>query len=69
MAAKKKVSVRFIAEQCNVSTATVSRVLNNDDSVTESTRRKVPNVNKIVNTGKCPKPAKRLGHFFAAKIK
>ena len=41
MSAKKDVSVRFIAEQCGVSTATVSRVINNDDSVTDATRRKV----------------------------
>ncbi|MBQ9647769.1 MAG: LacI family DNA-binding transcriptional regulator [Oscillospiraceae bacterium] len=41
MAAKKKVSVRFIAAQCGVSTATVSRVINNDDSVTDATRRRV----------------------------
>lgn len=41
MSAKKEVSVRFIAERCGVSTATVSRVINNDDSVTDATRRKV----------------------------
>ena len=40
MSAKKEVSVRFIAARCGVSTATVSRVLNNDDSVADATRRK-----------------------------
>ena len=41
MAAKKEISVRFLAKQCGVSTATVSRVLNNDPSVTEATRHRV----------------------------
>ena len=41
MSAKKEISVRFIAERCGVSMATVSRVLNHDNSVTDATRRKV----------------------------
>lgn len=41
MSQRKKISIRFIAEQCSVSTATVSRVINNDSSVTDSTRRTV----------------------------
>lgn len=44
MAKKKEISVRFIAEQCGVSTATVSRVLNNDESVKAATRIKVRDV-------------------------
>ena len=38
MSRKKNVSLRFIADKCGVSTATVSRVLNNDSNVTEETR-------------------------------
>ena len=41
MSQRKKISVRFIADQCGVSTATVSRVLNNDKSVADETRRTV----------------------------
>ena len=38
MSRKKNVSLRFIADKCGVSTATVSRVLNNDSRVTAETR-------------------------------
>ncbi len=41
MAQKKEVNIQFIAEKCNVSIATVSRVLNNDNKVAEKTRKKV----------------------------
>ena len=41
MSHKKKISVRFIAEESGVSTATVSRVLNHDKNVSETTRKKV----------------------------
>lgn len=41
MARKKRVSVRFIAERCGVSTATVSRVLNGEPGVADATRRLV----------------------------
>lgn len=44
MSRKKGVSLRFIAEKCGVSTATVSRVLNNDSRVTEETRQAVRKV-------------------------
>lgn len=44
MSRRKKVSLRFIAEQCGVSTATVSRVLNNDSRVTSQTREAVRKV-------------------------
>lgn len=44
MSRKKNVSLRFIAEQCGVSTATVSRVLNSDPRVTEETRELVRKV-------------------------
>ena len=38
---KKDVNIRFIAEKCGVSTATVSRVLNEDSRVAKNTRQKV----------------------------
>ncbi len=41
MAQRKDISIQFIAEQCGVSTATVSRVLNNDRRVSDRTRAKV----------------------------
>ena len=41
MSKKKGVSVKFIAEKCGVSTATVSRVLNDDNKVAEDTRKLV----------------------------
>ena len=41
MSKRKSVSVKFIAEKCGVSTATISRVLNNDPKVSDSTRQKV----------------------------
>lgn len=41
MAQRKDISIHFIAQQCGVSTATVSRVLNNDRRVAEKTRVKV----------------------------
>lgn len=41
MAQRKDVSIQMIAEQCGVSTATVSRVLNNDPKVAETTRQMV----------------------------
>ena len=44
MSIRKKVSVRFIAHKAGVSTATVSRVLNNNKNVTEETRQKVLDV-------------------------
>lgn len=49
MPQKKQVSIRFIASKAGVSTATVSRVLNNDNSVTENTRRKVLQVMEQYN--------------------
>ena len=44
MAQKKEVSIRLIAQECGVSTATVSRVLNNTSNVSDETRHKVINV-------------------------
>jgi len=41
MAQRKNVSIQMIARQCGVSIATVSRVLNNDPKVAESTRQKI----------------------------
>ena len=41
MAQRKDVSIQMIAEQCGVSTATVSRVLNNEPKVAETTRQMV----------------------------
>lgn len=41
MAQRKDVSIQMIAELCGVSTATVSRVLNNDPKVAETTRQMV----------------------------
>lgn len=38
---KKDVNIRYIAEKCGVSTATVSRVLNDGANVAENTRQKV----------------------------
>ena len=43
MARKKEVSIRLIAQECGVSTATVSRVLNNTSKVSDETRHKVIN--------------------------
>lgn len=41
MAQRKDVSIQMIADQCGVSTATVSRVLNSDPKVAEATRQRV----------------------------
>lgn len=41
---KNKISIRDIARECNVSVATVSRVLNNSDAVKEETRKLVQSV-------------------------
>lgn len=41
MSRKKEVSIRQIAKECGVSTATVSRVLNDPDKVAEATRNKI----------------------------
>ena len=41
MRTKKTVSLKSIAEACNVSTATVSRVLNNDPKVANETRERI----------------------------
>ena len=60
MAAKKKVSVRFIAAKCGVSAATVSRVINNDDSVTGATRHKVLQVLEQYNYEAPAAPAPKV---------
>jgi len=49
MAKRKNVSVKFIAEKCGVSTATISRVINGDNKVSESTREKVLSAFKEYN--------------------
>ena len=41
MAQRKEVSIQYIADQCGVSIATVSRVLNNDKRVAQKTRRRI----------------------------
>lgn len=41
MSRNKEVSIRLIAKECNVSTATVSRVLNNPSKVSKGTREHV----------------------------
>ena len=41
MAQRKDVSIQMVAKRCGVSTATVSRVINNDTRVAEATRAKV----------------------------
>lgn len=41
MAQRKDVSIQMIAEQCGVSTATVSRVVNGDPRVAETTRKMI----------------------------
>lgn len=41
MAKRKDISIKFIAEQCGISIATVSRVLNNDSKVAPQTKKKV----------------------------
>lgn len=41
MARKKDITIRLIADECGVSTATVSRVINSDPKVAEATRQKV----------------------------
>lgn len=41
MAKKKNISIQDIARLCGVSTATVSRVLNNEANVSEETRKKI----------------------------
>jgi len=38
---KKDINIRYIAEKCNVSTATVSRVINDESNVAGPTRQKV----------------------------
>lgn len=41
MAQRKQMTVRSIAEACGLSTATISRVLNNDPNVADATRKRV----------------------------
>lgn len=60
MARKKGVSVRFLAQECGVSTATVSRVLNNDSSVTPETREKVLSVMARYNYDAPPPPDAKI---------
>ena len=55
MPKKKKASVRSIAEACGVSTATVSRVFNNDPHVSEETKQ------LVLDT------ASKAGYVFAGK--
>ena len=49
MIAKKKINIYDVARIANVSTATVSRVLNNKSSVSPETRRKVQEAIKQLN--------------------
>ena len=58
MSRKKEVSIRQIAKECGVSTATVSRVLNEPDKVSEATRNKILSVLEAHNyrTGIGKKP-------------
>ncbi len=56
MAKKKNVSVQTVAEACGVSTATVSRVINNDNKVSGETRLNV--LNKMKELGyQLPSPS------------
>ena len=56
MAKRKNVNVKLIAEKCGVSTATISRVLNADPKVAETTRQKVMEALKELNYKPAEKP-------------
>ena len=49
MSRKKEVSIRQIAKECGVSTATVSRVINDPDKVSEATRNKIISILESYN--------------------
>lgn len=62
MAKKKNISIQDIARLCGVSTATVSRVLNNEPNVSEETRKKILHTIKTNHyvLNKTPRSAKHV---------
>ena len=70
MAQRKDVSIQMIAERCGVSTATVSRVLNSDPKVAETTRQRVLSVLKESGYRPTSPPAggvKKVGMVFSTQ--